>query len=275
MMELPGVGSGPAGADRTMAARDLVPPVTPPAIPVSRNLPSAADSVGALLRELAQADITRLLGIVEAARTPAQEAQAGQLLQNALSAIAEQNPVRALEQLRQLAVADPVRAENLAAEPSLATVRPGVEQLLAQLTAAAKLKAEGRLTEATHLLETTTMKDWSADRVKPEVFVIVATRLWEAGGLANYTRSEAVSRTLLEEARWAPTPHMEFTTAQKSRGEVRIPLKLLLMGWLALGLAAGGVCWWLQVEHIEVVGSIWLGGLLVLACFGAWQKMQI
>jgi len=152
--------------------------------------------VAALLRELSESNLVRLLGIFESAPSPGRAARVQELLQSAVSAVAEQSP-RALDPLKQLAVLDPSRAEALASEPGLASVRPAVEQLLRQLAGEAKCNAEGRLEEAGKWLETSAFKDLAARETRPEIYVQVAARLIEAGGLANYVRSAAVSGALL------------------------------------------------------------------------------
>ena len=81
---------------------------------------------------------------------------------DAADAAAGRDIGRLLDLVRQVANLDPVRAEALAASPAFASHRTQVEQLLAQLTAAAKLHAEGRLANATQMVETGTLRDKSA-----------------------------------------------------------------------------------------------------------------
>jgi hypothetical protein len=227
-----------------------------------------------LLRELSQADLTHLLTIVEGARTPEEQTQAGHLLQEVFAAVAEKSSSHALEQIRQLALVDPARAESLASEPALASIRTSVEQLLTQLTSGAKHNAESRLAEVNRWLESDTAREFPTQGIRPETFVLVATRLIEAGGLVNYQRSTAVSEALIDQARWAPAQYADAVAIEENRANSRIPMRWLFLAWFCLGLMAGGICWWLQANHSDVVAEIWAGGVLVLACFGAWQRMQ-
>src|ERR1017187_2567841 len=271
VMQVPPAGVGPSGPDRPAAARDIVPPVGLAAA-AARTTPVTGDSVNALLRELSQADLTRLLEIVESLPGPGGAAQVRELLRSAVEAVAEQNPGRALDQLKQLAILDPALAESLVSEPALASIRPGVEQLLSQLTGAAKLHAEGRLAEATKMLETASLREISARGVRPEIFVQVAPRLIEAGGLANYVRSAALSEAAIDPSRWAPALQAEPVPVNRSGADWRVPLRLLLSAWFALGIASAGLCWWLQYDHPLVVGGGWAGGLVVLLLGGRWRR---
>jgi hypothetical protein len=256
-----------------MATRDVAPPANAPAAPVVRTTPIPGDSVAALLREMSQADLTRLLPILDGTPPPGQEARASELLQAAIAAVAGQNP-RAPDQLRQLAMLDPIGTERLVSEPALAAFRPAVEQLLSQLAAAAKLHAEGRLGEATRLWETAAGKDMVGHELRPETFLLVAARLIEAGGLANYVRSAAVSGVLVDQCRWAPAVHTEPAPARAISGESRMPIGFLILAWLATGIAGAGVCWWLQYDSLHAVVEVWGAGLVVMVSFGAWQRMR-
>jgi len=272
-MQVPPAGMGPSGADRSAAARDIVPPASLAAA-AARTAPVTGDSVNALLSELSKADLTRLLEIVESLPGSGEAAQVRELLRSAAEAVAEQNPGRALDRLKHLAILDPARAESLASEPSLASIRPGVEQLLSQLTGAARLHAEGRLAEAAKMLDAASLKDISAREVRPEIFVQVASRLIEAGGLANYVRSAAVSDVLIDPNRWAPTLPLEPVPVNQPDVDWRVPLRMLLSAWFAIGIASAGLCWWLQYDHPSIVGGGWAGGLFVLLLAGAWRRMR-
>jgi hypothetical protein len=255
-----------------MAARNSPPPVPPPA--AGPTPPPGADSVAALLRELSDANLVRLLGIVEGLPSAARDTQVGELLRSATAAVAERDPGRALEQLKQLATLDPRRAETLPSEPALASIRPTLEQLLNQLAAGAKLHAEGKLAEAARLLESVPVRNSLDREIRPETLLLISTALIEAGGLANSVRSAAVSDILVQEFRWAPAPHMEPVAASKpARGPWTTEWSLFL-AWLAVGMVGAAVCWWLQFDRWETVLEVWGGALVVLACIAAWQRIR-
>jgi hypothetical protein len=265
-MELPGVGPGAADADRFSVNRALPPP--PPVSPPTK------DSVAGLLGDLARADLTSLLDMVENAPSAAVEAQGLSLLQAAVSAVMSHDSVRALQQLHQLAILDPRRAEGLTSEPGLASIRPAVGQLLSQLTGAAKLNAEGRLAEATHRWDAAAFKPLPAHEPNPDAVLLVATRLVEAGGLSNYVRSAAISNALLDDARWVPAFHPEPVPAGNPTAASQFSLRWLIAAWFVLGLAGACICWWLEYDRLQAVFEVWSAGLLLLACFGAWQRMR-
>jgi hypothetical protein len=262
MMEVPAAGMGSPGPERALANSGVVPPANllnaaGPASPVS------GDSVAALLSELSQSDLTRLLDIVDAVPRPGDQAQVEELLRAATAAVAVRNTGQALDLLRQLAGLDPALADTLVSIPALASIRTGLEQLLSQLTAAALLHAEGKLTEAGQKLETATLSETSAGEVRPEIFLQVATGLIESGGLANYVRSAAVSDALMDPCRWAPAPGAELAPVTRAGTGRHVSWQLPIALWLASGLAAAGLCWWLRDEYLPLVCGLWAGGLLV------------
>lgn len=261
-MEVPAAGMGASGLQRANSPPGLAPPANLPAT-LGRTAPVAADSVAAFLGELSQSDLTRLLEIVDLPR-PGNDAQAGELLRAAVEAVAARNNGRALDLLRQLAAVDPARAETTVESPDLATIRPNLEQMLSQLTAATKLRAEGRLTDASRKFETATFKQTLPNGPTPEIFLSVAGRFLEAGGLANYVRSAALSDALIDQSRWAPAPGSEPAMVNRSLVERRVTLRFLISTWLTLGIASAGLCWWVRDDYLPSVCVAWAVGLVVL-----------
>jgi len=145
---------------------------------------------------------------------------------------------------------------------------------VSQFTGAARLHAEGRLAEATQKLETAALKEMSAGEVRPGVFLLVATRLIEAGGLANYVRSAAVSDAFIDQTRWVPSPHAEPLIANRVAADRWAPLSWLIPAWVAVGVAGAALSWWLQYDRPLIVGAIWAGGLVVLAGSAVWLRMR-
>jgi hypothetical protein len=271
MMEVPAAGMGSPGPERALANSGVVPPANLPAA-AGPAPPVAGDSVASLLGELSQADLTKLLEIVDAIPRPGDQAQVEELLRAATEAVAARNTGHALDLLRQLAALDPALADTLVSVPALASILPGLEQLLSQLTAAALLHAEGKLSEASQKLETATLRETSAGEVRPEIFLLVATALIEAGGLANYVRSAAVSDACAEThlgaprvdpSRWAPAPGADPAAVNRPESRWRASWRLPIAVWLASGLAAVGLCWWLRDEYLPLVCGLWAGGLLI------------
>jgi hypothetical protein len=272
-MEVPAAGMGTSGPERAPANSGIALPANVPSA-AGQTARAAGDSVAALLRELSQADLTRLLEIVEGLPRSDVKAQVEELLRAATEAVAAQDPSRALDQVRQLAVLDPARAETLASSPGMASIRPELEQLLSQLTVAAKLRAEGRLSDATQRLETAIVKDTAAGDVRPEILLQVATGLIAAGGLANYVRSEAVSTALIDQCRWAPAEHTEPAIVNRAGAGWYVSLQLLLSAWVALGVASAVLCWWLRSDYLTTICLTWAGGLILLLVVRALRSRE-
>jgi hypothetical protein len=184
---------------------------------------------------------------------PNPDAPTGELLRALQLTIAAQDAGGASEHFRQLAILDPARAESLVSSPALASLRPVLEQLLNQLTATAKLHAEGKLAEVAANLSSGTLRG----EVRPEIFLAVATRLIEAGGLANYARSAAVCEALSDHSRWVPTGPVEATAVNRMTPSWRP----LTAAWCALGVVSIGGCWWFREDWLPMACGVWVLGV--------------
>jgi hypothetical protein len=262
-MQVPPAGMGAFGPDRAEANAGIVPPISVPSAGGAQ--PVAGDSVAALLAEISPSDLTLLLEILQA---PGDQARIAQLLRATEDAAATRDTGGAMDLFRQLANSDPARAESLALLPSLASIRPEIEQWLTQFTAAAKVRAEGRLAEADQKVETSTRLDNSASQTRPEILLLAATGLMDAGGLANYVRSAAVSEVLLDPSRWVPA---EQPAPAVVNGQSADWLGPALAAWLAVGFASAILSWWLQDDWLPVICGAWAGGLVVMAVL-AWRR---
>jgi hypothetical protein len=229
----------------------------------SSNLPMSpgaaaqltGDSVSGILSRLSQSGMAALTQILEAAP----DTRSGEVLRALEQAMAAGDSSRALDFFRQLARLDPPRAESLAGSPELAPMRAAVDQLLGQLTATAKLHAEGKLAEASAKLDTGVLQDES----NPAIFVSVAGSLITAGGLTNYVRSAAVSEAAIDPARWAPSDSAGATSPK------RAPLTALPSpSWLVAGAAAIALCWWLREDWLPIVCGACVG------CFLVWLGVR-
>ena len=118
---------------------------------------------------------------------------------------------------------DPRRAETLDAEPGLAAISPEVRQLMSRLASTARLDAEGRLDQATHML---------GQESQPQIAVLLAGRLLEAGGYANYIRSAELSQFAIRQVSSVrPSPGMRKLWL---RGPLLVLLLIWGVGFLAL-----------------------------------------
>lgn len=264
---MPATGMGPSGLERAISNPAAAPPpsLQPSAGPTE---PVTGDSVAAQLNELSQSGLTRLLEILNRPRS-GDDARVDQLLRTAEEAVAARNTGGALDLLRQVASLDPARAETTLSAPELASIRANWEQLLNQLSATAKLHAGSRLTEATQSLEMAAVKETCPGEVRPEILLAVAARLIEAGGLANYVRSTAVSEAVIDRSRWAPAePAVDIRQAAGGRAKVPLPIA----AWLVLGSASAALCWWVREEYLPAVCGVWVAVLVVLIVARAWQR---
>ena len=257
---MPAAGMGASGPDKAMANPAALPANLPPP---SWSAPVAGDSVAALLAELSQSDLAAILRIVENSQPMADDARVAELLGAAADTAAGRNIGRLLDLIRQVANLDPVRAEALAASPAFASHRTQVEQLLAQLTAAAKLHAEGRLANATQIVETGTLRDKSAGEARPEVFLLFAGKFIEAGGLVNYVRSSALSTALLDQFPWVPAPP-DAVAIMRSPAGTGVSIRWVMAAWIAIGVAGSGLCWWLRADYLPIAGSAWAAIMVLL-----------
>jgi hypothetical protein len=199
--------------------------------------------------------------------------QANELLQAVLTAAAAGDGERVLAGVSRMAGQDPMRVEAMRGEPGLEPVRAQVDSLLVRLATIAKLDAQGRIAQATQLIEEnrlTALRDWDAD---PRTLLMVANRLVEAGGYGNAVRGTQVAQLLVDPSHWGPAVDTiskagapEAPESEESRpvqgailpvlseswrglrgrgaGRVarlwrRAPLLVLLLAWLVAGTAGG------------------------------------
>jgi hypothetical protein len=251
-MEVPPVGVGPLGY-ASSAPPAGVPPGT--GLPPSAAVPASADSIAGLLSTLSESGQDRLLQLLQTSAG----APTGDLVRALGQAIAAQDGDRASQHVRQLAKLDPALAESLMSSPSLGTLKPVIEQLLNQLTAAARLHAESKLGQAIANLPPAALHD----EVRPEILLAIATRLFEAGGLTNYSRSAALCDAACDQSRWVPTGAAEATLVNHAPSD-RWPSAL---AWCVLGVIAVALCWWLREDWLPAVSGGWALSALALLIF--------
>ena len=192
-----------------------------------------------------------------------------------------------------------------------------------QIVAVARLDAEVRLAQAVDRVSaggSSEIPDWDA---RPETLLVVASRLFEAGGHANYLRSSQLSQVVIH-AYGQMTPVVDlnlpiglippgrtpiaplragasaaavlWTGLRASLGtgmrttvlprlrllSLRAPLLVLLLGWLAFGVA-GGVVFrlfraispdWFSSALLGAGFDLWGLGFLLLVCFGFYVRIR-
>ena len=309
-MDVSGVGSGPTGAEFSNALRALAGP-TPPGLDALAGSAQSGDTSASLLGELSELEIISLLQIIDRQLTPDIAARVDGLLRASVSAVAEGNVVQALLKLTELATLDPRQAETLDAEPGLAAIRPDVGRLLFRLASAARLDAEARLEQATHLGQTARPNELDGEvtgklvgqAVRPEIAILIAGRLLEAGGYVNCIHSAALSQVLINQSGWVPapvpTPLMDLRsspirsarasldllrrwTPWMKRLWLRAPLLILLLAWFAVGVVVGSISavirnYWPQIypESAVALGfEVWGVGFLALILFALYASLR-
>src|SRR5208283_4082570 len=85
----------------------------------------------------------------------------------------------------------------------------------------------------------------------------------EAGGLANYVRSSAISTALAEQFPWVPAPP-ETVGIVRSAGGPGVSLRWVMLGWFAIGAGAVSLCWWLRADYLPVLCIGWAAVLVLL-----------
>src|SRR5581483_8446546 len=86
----------------------------------------------AILSLLSQPDLARLVAILEPAQAGQTATRIGEFLEAAISAAAQGDAVRALEDVAEVIKLDPFRAEAVRTEPRFDAIRPQVESLLSR-----------------------------------------------------------------------------------------------------------------------------------------------
>jgi hypothetical protein len=260
----------------------------------ANNAQATAVIDSAILSLLSQPDLARLVAVLEPSQAGLNATKAAEFLQAAITAAAEGDVTRALQEVAEMVRTDPYRAETVRAEPGLSPLRPQVESVLARLANVAKLDAESRVGEATRAVESRGGKPLPEWEARPETLLMVANRLLDAGGHVNSVRATQVAQAVIDAAHWAPAAGaaapdvpvlrradgdeerrssqamlapsvMRSWTALRKRAPAaqlaifwrRAPLLVLLLGWLAIG-AAGGVVSWIQRRLWPDVWPAWL-----------------
>ena len=276
-MDVPPVGTGPAGMNlsRTSAPAASASPAGTPERTATGQ--STADNYAPIVRELSEADLARLIQILDPPSSPQAAAQLDGLLNSAIAAASAGDVSQAVNRLAAIVVLDPRYAVAVSFERRLDPIRGQVETLLNRMVSVAKLDAEARVAEAAQRSEAIASRKLAGWDAMPETLVGIASRLLESGGHANYIRAADLAQAVIDASRWAPTntsvsPARPAGTALPPAEEdplatggvlpalrqgwngfrkavprriralwLRAPLLILLLSWLALGMVGGVV----------------------------------
>jgi hypothetical protein len=218
------------------------------------------DSAGAFLQLLSTPPMQDLLRGIEAHRFAQEPAALESLLQTAVSAVASHDVPRAIAALSEYIGRNPDHAAALANSPLLAPIQGEVRELVHRVT-------EDARTEAVSMVATAGVAVDAAVRHSEQLnglgVLEVAERFIESGQLANYIRAQELGQAVIT-----------FYAAERGQSERderrvvkfwrRVPLLVLLAGWLALGLAGSAIALLVRVAGGE------LNAAMVQACFEFW-----
>lgn len=248
-MNIDGIGGGPQAADFSRSPGAVAAKATP-----TGTAQSAGDLFVSSLQALSEVEMTALLSMVDVHDSPQQAGHLDDLLRAAVAATADGDGNRAIGHLAEFAALSPKRAETLASVPSLSSIRGAVERLVTRLAVAAKAKAETQLAQAVKLMESLGTKGLVVREIRAENVILIAGRLLDAGGYANFVWSAELSRLVIVPLQprvahgvrgGSPSGKGIFGatfTAIQSRTRqmwLRAPLLVLLLGWFVVGLGGG------------------------------------
>jgi hypothetical protein len=243
-------------------------PATNPATPAANPVAPPGDSVASFLSTGKIADL--IAGIDQ--RRPIQNPEViAELLRAVVAAAEGRDVVRALERARELVAMDPERADTLASEPELDSIRTELGQLLRELAAAARSDAEQKVTGAHQALASDGAKLPEADRADLQTILAVAVQLLDTGRHAGYVKAGDLAEVVMAQCGWTPLGVPVWVPVEvNSRGiRQRSWLPILALAWLALGiagtltLAAIAVGW----PFAALAVCVWGIGLVALVRF--------
>jgi hypothetical protein len=312
-MDVSPVGAGPAGINLARTSPS-VPPASPGIKPEhTAAVPATVDNYASVVGKLSESDIGRLIQILDPPRSPQTAAQLDSLLHATVVAASAGDVAQAVNHLGEMMALDASHAVAVVTEPRLDSIRANVEAILNQMASAAKLDAEGRIAEATQRSEAMALKklaDWDA---APETLLEIAACLLQSSGPANYLRAAVLAQAVIDASHWAPA-NASVSTARPVRSRFlpandggvfsalsrgwnafrkaatprirvlwwRAPLLILLLSWLALGVAGGVVALLVRKYQPQswsaslVNGGfeLWAIGFLALVLFGFYMRVR-
>ncbi len=294
------------------------PPPVAPIVPASHNAVAIRTASGmgpgdqnaSILAGIAGADAAKLTAILDPPQAADVTARVRQLVQDGASAIAQGNVAAVTDDLKQIAALDPHALETLRTEPAWASARPEIEHLMSGITAVAKLEAEASLGRAAQVLETGAGKMLPNWQTRTDALLTAAHRVFDAGGYANYVRSNWLALAIVDSSLLTPYFRARISggraqdsltkaalqrnidknwTRLRKRVQARAgvlwtraPLLILLLAWFALGLIAGigsmalRNIWpenWPR-SLFDNFFDVWALGLLALVGFGLWARIR-
>lgn len=246
MIDVSAAGVRPVSLDAQIPLRTL-----------AAAIPKPDDSVGPLLRLLAEPGIQHLLEGV----SPIDTSRIAALVAEATIAIQHRDLPHAVRVLSQLVEVHPESAEQLVREPAFAEVRNAVLGMVEHATVNARTHAEVTLAAANAV---------ATGEPDQQVVLSVANRFYEAGRYANYVRAAALGHAVIRH--YDKRPAVEFVGVVETLWE-RAPLLVLLGLWFCVGLI-GGVVSWISGANGSWAFDVWAIGFLALVGFQFYANVR-
>jgi len=238
--------------------------------PLAAAVPGTSDdSVGPLLQLLSAPQIHDLLHSIDAHRFAQEPAVLNSLLESAGAAVAQHDVPRALAVLTEYINRNPDHAALLPMSPALAPIQGEVKELLRNVTQDARIGAE-RLIVAAGLAVGGAAKH--AEGLNGSGVLAVAERFVESGQLVNYIRAAELSQAVIVFYNGA-APDIALDARPGKIGFAarwwrRVPVLVLLAGWLGVGVIA------LPLRFNAAGVEIWGVGFLVLVVLQFWISVR-
>jgi hypothetical protein len=253
---------------------------------VPGNMPSAPvmaagirqDSAGAFLQLLSTPPIQDLLRGIEAHRFSQEPAALESLLQTAVSAMAGYDAPRAIAALSEYIGRNPEHAAALANSPLLAPIQGEVRELVHRVTEDARTEAVRMVASAGFAVDAAAKY---SDQLDGPSVLEVAERFIESGQLANYIRAQELGQAVI--ALYAADRGRSERHERRAGWEWvakfwrRVPLLVLLAGWLVLGLAGSAVALLVRADAaaVQACFEFWGVGFLALVVIQFFVRMGI
>jgi hypothetical protein len=250
-----------------------------------------------LLQLLSSPHIHDLLSNFDAQRLPNHAALDGLLL-TAGSAAAHHDVPIALAALTEYVKRNPEHALTLPSSPNLSAIRGDVTEMLRQIETTAKTEAVRLIGAAGEVVGAATRHP---EKMDGPGTLVIAEQLVESGQLANYYRAAELSEAVIAfYARAVPEMALDAgrrADLEKPRARMmreramqrlfgafwrRVPLLVLLVGWLAVGVAGGTISVLARAAGVELVSSstlqtafeFWGVGFLAMVVFQFWITVR-
>ena len=244
---------------------------------------------------ISRPEIKELIARIEERLLPPDPAIPKDIRREASSAVAAGDVPRALAKVKELLLADPRQAETIASEPSLRPIQRDVVIIIRQLISQARTQAQQMISAAEQSIGAGGAKKPPSAEVEPRSLLTIANYIIDSPRLLDYRIAMELAQIALAPDEWqrkvgraarAPKPIAADRPAPArerfQRAWRRVPLLILLVGWLALGLAFGIGSLLLRKLRPDSFDpslaswgfSIWAVGFLALVGFGFYMRVR-